>query len=141
MNIRIQSHIDRWWYKIVIDTLSCQCEVINQSICFQIMLLIINLNLCTLTIFFVDPDVEIFFKSCGRVFEQIISQSLSFQSMIVLLIGIELERVVKLLVELKVIAGDFDGEVSVLLRLLYWVELFEWGFLKIAGVDLLNRCL
>lgn len=83
------------------------------------MLLIINLNLCTLTIFLVDPDVEIFFKSCGRVFEQIISQSLSFQSVIVLLIGIELERVVELLVKLKVITGDFDGEVSVLLRLLY----------------------
>lgn len=90
---------------------------------------------------FVDFNVEILLKRSWRVFEEVISQALSFQNLIVFFIGVELNRVMELLVKLRVVAGDFDGEVSVLLRLLDFVEFLGGGLLKIFGVDLFNGSL
>ncbi len=71
----------------------------------------------------VDLDKKVFFKRSGWVVEQVVSDILGFETMIVLLIGVELEVVVKVVLEFGTVAGDFESEVAVLSGFLHFVEL------------------
>ena len=141
MNVCIHSHVSRMWYQFITDALSCKGEIIYYDVCLYFTLLVINLNLSTLTIFLIDSDVKILFERCWGVLKQKISQTLSLQTMIILLICIKLKLFMKLLIKLRTVTWDFDSKVSILLRLFHFIKLFKWGFLNICGVNFFNWCL
>ena len=93
-------------------------------------MLILDFNFGTGSVFFVDFDEKILLERGGWIVEQIISDALCFKSMVILFVGIKFQFIMEVVLKLRTVAGDLECEMSILLRLLYFVELLERDFLN-----------
>jgi hypothetical protein len=88
-------------------------------------LLIVDFEFGAGLVFLVDLDEEVLFKGCWRVVEEEVSDTLGFEAVVVFFVGVELKFVVEVMLELGAVAGDFEGQMSILLGLLDFIELLE----------------
>lgn len=88
-------------------------------------MLIVNFDFGAGSVFLVDFDEEVLFEGSGWVVEEVVSDTLGFKTMVIFFVGVELKFVVEIVFEFRAVASDFEGQVSILLGLLDFVELLE----------------
>ena len=124
--------------QIIDNTWGGKYKIVYLGVNWDRGLLIVNFDFGAGSVFLVDFDEEVLFEGSGWVVEEVVSDTLGFKTMVIFFVGVELKFVVEIVFEFRAVASDFEGQVSILLGLLDFVELLEWGFRRSWCVDFFN---
>ena len=137
----IHSHVFVWIFKAQNSLLSRQNKVVDNAADLDVFLRILNLYLSAFTILWVNLYVKELLNGGWRALEQIISDGVCLELMVVVLVGVKLDLIMEALLELRTVTSNLYDQVLFLTGWFKCIELFKCLPLYFVGINFLHGSL